>query len=245
MSSASTAHQRLIRKLESIATLGADDRAALMCLPLAPRAMAEDSDIINEGSQPSECTLLIEGFACRYKILPDGERQIFSFHIPGDILDIQSLHLNTMDHSIGALAPCQVATIPHQTLRELASAQPKIGSALWRDTLIDAAVFRAWLAGVGRKSAKQRIAHLFCEQLVRFRAVGLADERGMELPLTQAELADALGLSSVHVNRVLQELRTEGLVVTRGRFLGVLNWEGLVAVAEFDPVYLHLERMVS
>jgi CRP-like cAMP-binding protein len=238
-------HERLIRKLESIAELPDEERTALRELPMAVRMVAADSDVVSEGESSTECCLLIEGLVCRYKILPDGGRQIFSFHVSGDIVDLQSLHLRTMDHSVGALSASQVGMIPHQTLHQLTTRYPRIAAALWRDTLIDAAIFREWLAGVGRRSAKQRIAHLFCELYVKLRSVGLGEERGFELALTQAEMGDALGLSTVHVNRVLQELRTEGLVSTRGRFLNVVDWEGLCAAGDFDPAYLHLSGRVA
>jgi CRP-like cAMP-binding protein len=237
--------ERLIRKLETITDLPEAERAALRELPLTVRTVAADSDLVSEGQTPSECCLLIEGFVCRYKILPDGGRQIFSFHIPGDIPDLQSLHLRTMDHSLGALVTSQVGMIPHSALQRLTERHPRIAAAMWRDTLIDAAVFREWLAGVGRRSAKQRIAHLFCELFVRFRSVGLADDRGFDLALTQAEMGDALGLSTVHVNRVLQELRSDRVISTRGRFLSVDDWAGLCAAGDFDPTYLHLDPKIA
>jgi CRP-like cAMP-binding protein len=238
-------HERLIRKLESITDLPEAEREALRELPLTVRMVAADSDLVSEGQRPSECCLLIEGFVCRYKILPDGGRQIFSFHIPGDMPDLQSLHLRVMDHSLGALVPSQVGMIPHSALYRLTERFPKIAAAMWRDTLIDAAIFREWLAGVGRRSAKQRIAHLFCELYVRFRSVGLGEARGFELALTQAEMGDALGLSTVHVNRVLQDLRADKVISTRGRFLQVDDWPGLVAAGDFDPTYLHLDPKVA
>jgi CRP-like cAMP-binding protein len=234
--------ERLIRKLESIADLPDAERAALCDLPISVRTIAADSDLVSEGQNPTECCLLIEGFVCRYKILPDGGRQIFSFHIPGDVVDLQSLHLKTMDHSVGALIASQVGMIPHQAIHQLTTRYPRIAAALWRDTLVDAAIFREWLAGVGRRSAKQRIAHLFCELYVKYRSVGLGEERGIELAVTQAELGDALGLSTVHVNRVMQDLRSDGVVSTRGRFLVVEDWRGLCASGDFDPAYLHLDH---
>ncbi len=235
-------HDRLIRKLESIAELSAEDKSAVRSLPLASKTLPGDTDIVRDGDRPSECCLIIEGFACRYKITPAGKRQIMSFHIPGDIPDLQSLHLRVMDHSIGTLNPCRLAFIPHQSLRDLMRRHPRIADAFWRDTLIDAAVFREWMVGIGRRSAYQRIAHLLCEMLVRCRAVGLTHDYAYELPVTQEELGDALGISAVHVNRVLQELREDGLIVLRGRYVSTPDWEGLKSAGEFDPTYLHLDR---
>jgi CRP-like cAMP-binding protein len=234
--------RRLIRKLESIADLSAEEKKALLGLPLTIKSLPADTDIIREGSRPSECSLLIEGLACRYKITPEGKRQIMSFHIPGDIPDLQSLHLRVMDHSLGTLTSSKVGFIPHEAIRGLARRHPGIGDAFWRDTLIDAAGFRERMVGIGRRTAYQRIAHLLCEMLVRFEAIGLADEHTYELPITQAELGDALGLSTVHVNRVLQDLRKDGLIVLRGGLLSAPDWEGLKQAGEFDPTYLHLDR---
>ncbi len=235
-------HDRLIRKLESIAELSAEEKSAVRSLPLVLKNLPGDTDIVRDGDRPSECCLIVEGFACRYKITPAGKRQIMSFHIPGDIPDLQSLHLRVMDHSVGTLTPCRLAFIPHESLRDLMRRHPRIADAFWRDTLIDAAVFREWMVGIGRRSAYQRIAHLLCEMLVRCRAVGLTEDHAYELPVTQEELGDALGISAVHVNRVLQDLRQDGLIVLRGRYVSTPDWEGLKVAGEFDPTYLHLDR---
>jgi CRP-like cAMP-binding protein len=237
----SKAHEQLVRKLQAIYTLGADDVAAIGELPLRFREVTENTDLVREGDQPHECCLLVDGFVCRYKVLGQGQRQIFSFHIAGDIPDLQSLHIGTMDHSLGALTPCRVAYISHAAMTRLIRAQPNLAAAFWRDTLIDAAVFREWLAGVGRRSAYERIAHLVCEIFVRLRSVGLTDGLEFKLPITQGEIADSLGLTPVHVNRVLQQLRAEGLIATRGARWSVGDWERLQEVGDFDPAYLHLQ----
>jgi CRP-like cAMP-binding protein len=233
-------HIPLIRKLESIVDLSDQEREAVLVLPFTIKTVGEDQDLVRDGDRPSECCMIVEGFTCRYKILPEGKRQIMSFHIPGDIPDLQSLHLKVMDHSLGTLVPSKVAYINHDDVRELTRRCPRIGDVLWRDTLIDAAVFREWMIGRGRRSAYTRIAHLLCELLVRMRAVGLANGNDIEVPVTQAELGDSLGLSTVHVNRVLQELRGDGLITLRGRFLSVQDWPGLKKAGEFDATYLHL-----
>lgn len=238
----STEHERLIRKLSTIVKLSSADKADLAALPLNVRLVAADVDIVREGERPTQCCLLLDGFACRYKILPNGGRQIFSFHIPGDIPDLQTLHVEVMDHSLGTLVPTRVAFIPHAALSELMARNPNILAACWRDTLIDAAVFREWLAGVGRRTAYQRIAHLLCELAVRLQSVGLGDPDGFELRVTQAELGDSLGLSTVHVNRVLQDLRSEALIASRGRYMAIRDWEGLKSAGEFDPNYLHMRQ---
>ncbi len=219
-------HNVLIRKLASISPLTADETECLARLPLSPRSFPADHDIVREGERPSESCLVVEGFVCRYKLTESGKRQIFSFHLPGDLPDLQSLHLKVMDHSVMTLTPSRLAFIPHDSLRTLMHECPRIADVMWRDTLIDAAVFREWMLGIGRRSAETRIAHVLCEILVRMRAVGLANGHACELPVTQAELGDALGLSTVHVNRSLQELRGKGLITLRESILMVENWEG-------------------
>lgn len=230
----------LIAKLRSIAELPNSSEQALLALPFRVRSFAENTDIVRQGDRPGECALLLDGFACRYKVLGEGQRQIMSFHIPGDIPDLQSLHLPVMDHSLMALTPTKLAFIPHLALNDLTRTYPEITVAFWRDTLIDASVFREWLAGVGRRTAHQRIAHLICEVYVRMRSVGLAEKGGFPLPVTQAELGDSLGLSTVHVNRVLQDLRRDGLISSKGRFVVIQDWEQLKAAGDFEAGYLHL-----
>jgi CRP-like cAMP-binding protein len=234
-------HTMLLRKLRSISPLGEDEKHCLLTLPLSIKSVGPDQDIVREGSRPSESCLVIEGFTCRYKVTAEGKRQIFSFHTPGDIPDLQSLHLQRMDHSLMTMTPCKLAFIPHQSLTALMRRCPRVADVMWRDTLIDAAIFREWMIGMGRRSAYTRIAHVLCEVFVRLKAMGLANGHECELPLTQAELGDALGLSTVHVNRSLQELRGDGLIQLRGGSLTILNWEGLKTAGEFDPNYLHLD----
>ncbi len=234
-------HAMLLRKLRSISPLTEDEKRCLLTLPLSTRCVGPDQDIVREGDRPLECCLLVEGFACRYKLTAEGKRQIFSFHTPGDIPDLQSLHLRIMDHSLTTLTPCKLAFIPHQSLTGVMRNCPRVADVMWRDTLIDAAIFREWMIGMGRRSAYTRIAHVLCEVFVRLKAVGLANGHECELPITQTELGDALGLSTVHVNRSLQELRRHGLIQFRGGSLAILNWHGLTEAGEFDPLYLHLD----
>ncbi|WP_334161224.1 Crp/Fnr family transcriptional regulator [Phenylobacterium sp.] len=231
----------LIAKLRTIAELPSSAEQALLALPFRVRTFAENTDIVRQGDRPMECALLLDGFTCRYKLLGEGQRQIMSFHIPGDIPDLQSLHLPVIDHSLLALTPTKLAFIPHLALNDLTRTYPEITVAFWRDTLIDAAVFREWLAGVGRRTAHQRIAHVICEVYTRMRAIGLTDEGRFPLPVTQAELGDSVGLSTVHVNRVLQDLRRDGLISSKGRFVVIEDWEQLKAAGDFDAGYLHLK----
>ncbi|KAB1069876.1 Crp/Fnr family transcriptional regulator [Methylobacterium planeticum] len=235
----------LVRRLDSIATLSDAERQAIESLPARTRVLKPGQDIVRDGDQPSQCCLLLSGWACRYKVVGEGKRQILSFHIPGDIPDLQSLHLHTMDHSLGTLTEATVAFIPHESLRELTVRSPGVGAVLWRETLVDAATFREWMTGMGRRSAYERIAHLFCELYLKLEAVELAGEHRCPWPLTQVDLGDATGLSNVHVNRTLQEMRGQGLITLRGCTLVIQAWDELIRASEFDPTYLHLEKRAT
>jgi CRP-like cAMP-binding protein len=232
----------LIRKLESIFTLTDDERQALRNLPMQVVVIKEGQDVVREGDRPSRSCLLLSGFACVYKVTGDGKRQIVSFSIPGDIPDLQSLHLKVLDNSVGTLTPCQMGFITHDALRDICERFPRITAAFWRETLIDAAIFREWVANVGRRDAYSRMAHVLCEMLLRLRAVGLAEDNACDLPITQVEFADAIGVSTVHVNRVLQDMRADGLIETKGTQVSVPDWERLKQAGDFDPTHLHLEQ---
>jgi CRP-like cAMP-binding protein len=239
------ATSRLIRKLESIATLSNAERQAIQNLPVWVQTLAARQDIVRDGDKPSHCCLVLDGWVCRYKLLSEGKRQIFSFHIPGDIPDLQSLHIHTMDHSLATVTKAAVAFIPHESLRKLTAEHPNVAALLWRDTLIDAGIFREWMVGMGRRSAYERIAHLFCEMYLKMQAVGLAGDYRCPMPITQVDLADALGLTSVHVNRVLKDMRGEALITLRSSTLVIEAWDELMRVSEFDPQYLQLEKRAA
>ena len=183
--------------------------------------------------------------ACRYKLIGGGRRQILSFHIAGDVADLQTLHVHTMDHSVATLTQATVAFLTHDSLRDLAARFPSIAAILWRDTLIDAGIFREWMIGMGRRSAFGRIAHLFCELYLRLEAVGLAGEHRCPLPISQIDVGDAMGLSNVHVNRVLKDMRGQKLITLRSGMLLLEKWDELIRVSEFDPTYLHLEKRAA
>jgi CRP-like cAMP-binding protein len=233
---------RLIRKLKSIATLSDEERHAIESLPVKTRILNARQDIVRDGDKPSQCCLILDGWACRYKLLSEGKRQIFSFHIAGDIPDLQSLQVPIMDHSFATVTKATVAFIPHESVRELTAQYPNIAALLWRDTLIDAGIFREWMVGMGRRSAFERVAHLFCEMYLKLQAVGLAGSYRCPMPVTQVDLADALGLTPVHINRVLQEMRGQSLITLRSSTLVIEAWGELLQVSEFDPAYLHLDR---
>jgi CRP-like cAMP-binding protein len=230
--------QPLIRNLEQFGPLGDAEKQALEAAATTVRHFGPDQDLVTDGERQHDCKLIAEGFACRYKLLDDGRRQILSFHIPGDFVDLEGLLSGEMDHSIGTLSHGKVAVVPHAVMLDLTETYPRIARALWRTTLLDAAVFRQWLVGVGRRSAFARVAHLLCEMRVRLNAVGLSRNGSYDLPVTQAELADALGLSAVHVNRTLQTLRSQGLITLRGGKMTIEDWDDLRAAGEFDAKYL-------
>jgi CRP-like cAMP-binding protein len=230
----------LIRKLESIINLSEEERGAVASLPMQVTTLRTDQDIVREGDRPSRCCVMLDGFSCSFKITVEGKRQILAFHIAGDIPDLQSLHLRVLDNSLGTISPCRLGFIQHEPLLHLCERYPRITGALWRGTLVEAAVFREWMTSIGRREAFSRIAHLFCEIMVRMRAVGLARDHVCNVPITQTEIGDALGLTTVHVNRTLKTIREGGLATLSDGVLRVLDWEALKTVGEFDPTYLHL-----
>jgi CRP-like cAMP-binding protein len=231
----------MIRKLESIFRLSTEEKQALHDLPIQIQLLKADQDIVRIGDRPSQCCLLVEGYTCVYKLTIEGKRQIVAFYVPGDMPDLQSLHLKVLDNSLATVTPCTVGFIQHEDLRRVCDRYPRITAALWRETLVDASIFREWVLNVGRRDAFSRMAHVLCELLTRLRAVGLADDHTCDLPITQGEFADAIGVTPVHVNRVFQQMRADGLIELKGSRLNILDWERLKQAGEFDPTYLHLE----
>jgi CRP-like cAMP-binding protein len=229
-----------LRKLDSIHALDQDDREAVNRLPLQIASLKADQDIVREGDRPSRSCFLMDGLACWSKSTGAGKRQILSFQIPGDLPDMQSIHLTTLDSTLATLSPCRVAFIQHEPLLGICRQRPNVASAFWRMTLVDAAIFREWVTNIGSRQAYGRISHLLCEMVVRLGAVGLADDHVCELPITQGELADATGLSTVHVNRTLQALRRRKLIRWKDSKFEVLDWEGLQEAGDFNASYLHL-----
>lgn len=235
----------LLRKLEGVTALTPEEQTALLGLPGIIRGLKPRQDLINLGHQPSHCWLVVEGWVHRYTLLSEGRRQILSFHMVGDFADLPSLYLPDLDFTVGTITPVTVVGIPHEALRRLADTCPKIGLWLWKDALTDAAMARKWIASIGRRSAYQRLAHLFCEFYARLSAVGLVQDDRYRLPITQVDLADATGMTSVHVNRTLKELRAAKLIALRGQELTILDWERLVKVAEFDSGYLQVQKVAT
>ncbi len=232
----------LILKLEKYDRLSDDEKRALDNAIARIRVVEADEDILREGDRPAESSLLLDGFAARYKIVSNGRRQISAIHVAGDFIDLHSFLLKTMDHGVLALTNCRIALVPHATLEKITDEYPHLTRLLWLSTLIDGAIHREWLTAMGRLSATAHMAHLICELYLRLKTIGRAEGDTIQLPVTQAELGDTLGLSTVHVNRVLQELRKEGLIRFQGDALTILDWVQLKKVGEFTSTYLSLQN---
>lgn len=230
---------RLIRKLDRLAPLEAADREAIRALPFKTKTVPPHGYLVREGERVTECSILATGYVCRHKMTNSGARQIVSFHLPGDVVDVQHLLLPRADHSVQAITEATVATVSTTDLKQLAQERPAINEALWRDTLIDASIFREWVLNVGRRDAKTRIAHMLCEFAARREAAGLGSPERFEFPMTQEQIADATGMTSVHVNRMLHELGSDGLIVRDKRNVQITDWARMRQLADFDTAYLH------
>lgn len=233
----------LLRKLERFTKLSADDREALDRLASQRvRRRRQREDIIHEGDKPDHVNLILEGWACRYKMLADGRRQILAFLVPGDLCDLHVYILREMDHSIGTLTPVRHAEITREDFDRAIDGRQRVMQALWWDTLVTAAVQREWTTDMGQRSAIERIARLLLELFYRLESVGMTNGDACELPLTQAEIAEAMGMTPVHANRILQELRGRGVIELSSKRLVIPDREALARIAQFNPNYLHLQR---
>lgn len=232
--------QPFFRKILLRDKLGMEEQRAIAAAADQQIHFPAGGDLVREGDRPVRSMLVASGFTCRYRLLAGGERQLTAIHLPGDFVDLHSFLLKEMDHSVGALTDCTIITFPHERLVKVTERYPHLTRLLWLLTLLDGAVHREWLVGMGRLSATQRTAHLICEMYIRLESLGLANDRRFGFPITQAALADAVGISTVHVNRVLQELRQRALIVWDGGAMQILDWAALAEAAEFDDLYLHL-----
>ena len=233
----------LIRKLEHFVRLSAADRAVLdRVASERVRSFGPRVDIAREGDRPRDVHMILAGWACRYKQLEDGRRQIVSFFLPGDICDLNIFILREMDHSIGTITSVTVADLSREFFDEIDSGFPRIATAFWWESLVNAAIQREWTMSLGQRTAAERMSHLLCEIFLRLRLAGLTREDSCDFPLTQSDLADATGLSKVHVNRTLQELRSAELIVLKGKSLTIPNLERLMNEGLFNANYLHMNR---
>lgn len=229
-----------VRKLESFQSFSMASEAAILALAgQNNRTLKAGDDLISEGDEPQTIYLVVDGWACRYKMLEDGRRQILSFFVPGDLCDLHVYILDAMDHSIGALTPVKYALITPGELERLCDEHPRVVRSLWWESLVSASIQREWLVSAGQRSAYEALAHLCCELYFRLKLVGLATRGECDFPLTQSNIADALGLTQPHVSRTIAELNASGLATLRRRRLSVKNLSDLMAAASFNPNYLH------
>jgi CRP-like cAMP-binding protein len=229
----------VVRKLERTTRLDEADRDAIRRLRHRSGQAPAGSYLVREGDPLAECPILVDGFTCRHKGARGGGRQIVSFQVPGDILDLQHIFFARADHNLQAITPVKLAWVRYDDLRALIRERPAIAEALWRETLVEASIFREWVLNVGRRDAMTRVAHMLCEFVAQCEGAGVQVPERFRLPMTQEDIADATGLTPVHVNRTLRALRDEGVIAGTGKHIEVADWARMRAVGDFRPDYLH------
>lgn len=231
----------MVDKLAARSPLGREDREALLALPFTVRAVERQHYVVRERDVASHTCILLSGFAVRTKIVANGNRQIISIHIKGDMVDLQNSLLEIADHNVQMLTSGRIAMITRDQVVRIAFERPAVGKAMWLDTLVDASIFREWIANVGRRDARTRIAHLLCEFSLRLRVAGIGEHTDYELPMSQEQIGDATGLTAVHVNRTIKALEKDGLIHrVNPRALHIGDWRKLADAGDFDSGYLHL-----
>jgi CRP-like cAMP-binding protein len=229
----------LVRRLRTSSEPSEEDIKEIHELPITVKTYPAERAVVRDGERATDCCLIADGFCVRSKTISDGRRQILSIHIPGEIPDLMSLFLHVMDHDLSTLTPCTLGFIAHQTLQRLHRRRPNLAEIFWRDTLIDAAMFREWIVNVGQRPAPARLAHVMVELRERLRVIGRVRGNSFEMPLTQEQIGEALGITAVHANRVIRQLREDGIVeLHRGR-VTVLDESKFQELADFDNRYLH------
>ncbi|MET3997757.1 CRP-like cAMP-binding protein [Bradyrhizobium sp. S3.9.2] len=232
-------HRKLIARLQAVGALSEQDQAKLARMPYKLKTLGNGEYVVRQGDRPTCSTVVMSGFLARQRVIST-RNQISSFYIAGDMPNLHALHLPVMDHELCSVGNSMVASVPHVYLKELMNDSPGITQAFWRETLIHAALYREWVENLGSRHALGRIAHLLCEMAGRLELIGALDNgSSFRLPFTQQNVADACGLSVVHVNRTLQELRQHGLIEWRNHIVQFLNRTALEDIAEFDRGYLH------
>ena len=232
---------RLFLQTHPTPLLSEDEREALEAAACGTAEYGTKRIIVREQAPLTHCTLLVSGFVERYKDTPEGRRQILAIHVPGDFVDLHSYPLKRLEHSVAALTPVTVATFSHEAIRTLTERSATLTELLWRSTLIDAAINREWIVSVGSRGAAVRLAHLFCEMFVRLERIGMTRGQDYDFPVTQIDLADACGLTAVHANRMLRQLRERGLVEFKQGLVRIMDWPKLQAFGEFDTSYMYLD----
>lgn len=233
----------LVDKYDRRAELDPSDHRALLALPFEERTVEAGRYLVSEGRPTEVSSLILSGYSIRHKLTAEGNRQILSLHVPGDFVDLEGSLLAVADHNVQALSRSTIAFVAKRHVVKLIDDHPRLARAMWVDTLIDASVFREWVVNVGRRPARQRIAHILCEFARRLEVAGLGTTTGYRLPMTQEQIADCAGLTAVHVNRTLKQLEAEGLIVLHKRFVEIPDWEKLREMSDFNELYLHLEQV--
>jgi CRP-like cAMP-binding protein len=235
-------YSRLLHRLERLSPLSAHDRQLIAELPLTVANFSANEEVARQGDAPSRCTLVLGGFLYGHKRVSGSGRQITSFFVPGDIADLHTLYLAPLDHNLSTLGPAVVAFMSHGEFKKMLDGSPHLSQAFWRDTFIRLAIMREWVTNLGRRDAIARVAHVVCELAARLQNVDLAQNLSFSIPWTQADLADACGISNVHANRVVQELRRLGLIEWDSRKVRIRDWEAVAKIAGFSDEYLKLGR---
>lgn len=238
MPSPAAALTRLASRLQHHGALSSDERELILSLPFRAKTLPANTRLFREDEPVDECSVLLDGFACRYKLMPNGARQILNILVPGEVIGLEPMLLGRADHAVDVLDRAEIALLRTSSLDELLAAHPRIARAFWLMTIRETAIQREWTANIGRRDARSRLAHLLCELAVRLEEAGLGRRGRFDLPLTQTQLADCTGLTPVHINRTLQLLRAEGLIRTDARIVDVPDWERLREAADFEPAYL-------
>jgi CRP-like cAMP-binding protein len=231
-----------LKKLRARDDISPDEEQAIRGLISQVVEFPQDRTVIRHGEELNQSMLLLSGWLARAKDLPSGQRQLAELHVPGDFADLHSFTLKRLDHAVISITRCRIALVPHERLKQLTERHPHLTRVYWLMTNIDAAIQREWTLSLGRRSAISRMAQLFCELNLRLGLVGISQQDSFDFPLTQSELGECLGLTSVHVNRTLQELRRRGLLEFQNRRVAILDLKSLKEVAEFDPAYLYLDK---
>lgn len=233
---------KLLMKLRRRDDVSAEEESILRAAVSDIKEVGTDVTVVRAGTDLFVSTILVDGLMCRYKDLGNGERQITELHVPGDFVDLHSFPLKQLDHNVMSLVPCRIALVPHERIHAITETQPHLTRLLWFMTTLDAAIHREWQLSLGRRTSLARVAHVFCELHARLEIVGLAEGTTYRLPLTQVDLAECLGLTPIHVNRTLRELRSQGLVTFRSKLVSIDNYDDLKRLAEFSPDYLYLDK---
>jgi CRP-like cAMP-binding protein len=233
---------KLLMKLRRRDDMSAEEESILRAAVSDIKDVGTDVTVVRADVDLFVSTILLDGLMCRYKDLGNGERQITELHVPGDFVDLHSFPLKRLDHNVMSLVPCRMALVPHERIHAITQTHPHLTRLLWFMTTMDAAIHREWQLSLGRRTSLARVGHVFCELHARLEVVGLVEGATYRLPLTQVDLAECLGLTPIHVNRTLRELRSQGLVTFRSKLVSIDNYEGLKRLAEFSPDYLYLDK---